>query len=168
LTPKELAVSYDLPVALHKEWRSASKDLPFLGATPSKILMSVSEAVSSSLALVARERAESSFTKVLGELPPSLPPGPVTQAGVAVKAAKADDAEAEVALWDAEFVALFPKLKDLPTEKLAKSCEGLRNGGMRWWKKSITMEVQEYPYLKYGLNWKTTMSKEDKELGRDI
>ena len=48
---KELAVAYDLPVALHKELLTASKDLPFLGATPSKILMSVSEAISNSLVI---------------------------------------------------------------------------------------------------------------------
>jgi hypothetical protein len=43
-----------------------------------------------------------------------------------MKAAKADNAEAEVAFWDAEFVAVLLRLKDLPIEKLAKSCEGLR------------------------------------------
>jgi hypothetical protein len=56
-----------------------------------------------------------------------------------VKAAKADNAEAEVALWDTEFVAVVPRLGVLPIDKLAKSCEGLRNTRqMRWWKRSIT------------------------------
>jgi hypothetical protein len=55
----------------------------------------------------------------------------------------------------------------LPKELLNKSCEGLRNGQMHWWKWSITMEVQEYIYLKYGIDWKTTMSKDNPELGRD-
>ena len=102
-----------------------------------------------------------------GELPLSLPPGPVTQAGIAVKAAKADAAEAEVALWDAEVTELFPKLKVLLKESLNRSCEGWRNGQMHWWRRSVTIEVREYLYLKYGIDWKTTTSKENPELGRD-
>jgi hypothetical protein len=82
LTPKELAVSFDLPVALHKEWFSASKDLLFLNATPSsKILMSISEAISSSLAMVVQDLADTAVMEDFGELPASLPPGSVTQAG---------------------------------------------------------------------------------------
>jgi hypothetical protein len=29
------------------------------------------------------------------------------------------------------------------------------------------METQEYLYLKYGIDWKTTTTKENPELGRD-
>jgi hypothetical protein len=65
-------------------------------------------------------------------------------------------------------VELFPRLKVLSKElHLNKSCEGSRNGQMRWWNRSNTMEVRKYLYLKYGSNWKTTTSKEDPELGRD-
>jgi hypothetical protein len=82
LTPKELAIAFDLPVALHKEWLSALKDLPFLNATLSKIIMSVSEAIGSSLAMLVQELANTMDQEDFGELPASLPPDPVTaQAG---------------------------------------------------------------------------------------
>jgi hypothetical protein len=45
LTPKELAIAFDLPVALHKEWLKASEKLPFLSSSPSKVLMAVSSAI---------------------------------------------------------------------------------------------------------------------------
>jgi hypothetical protein len=167
LTPKELVVSFDLPVALHKHWLKASKDLPFLSTTPSKVLMSVSDTIGFSLAAVARDLLDVVAAEDFVELPLPLPTGPVTQVGVAIKAAKAEGAEAEVALWDAEIVDLFPKLSSLPKEVLHKSCEALRNGQMLWWKKSVTMEVREYLYLKYGIDWKTTTSRENPELDRD-
>jgi hypothetical protein len=160
-------VSFDLPVALHKKWLRASGDLPFLRSTPSKVVMSVSGAIGDSLALVADDLSTVSIMDDRGELPLSLPAGPVSLAGISVKAAKADDAEAEIALWDAEVLVLFPKLKSLSKEGLGRACEDLRNGQMRWWKRSMTMEVREYLYLKYGIDWKTTTSTENPELGRD-
>jgi hypothetical protein len=69
LTPKELAAAFDLPVALHKEWLSASKELPFLDATPSKVLMSVSEGIGSSLASLVRELAVTTVQEDFGEFP---------------------------------------------------------------------------------------------------
>ena len=72
-----------------------------------------------------------------------------------------------MALWDTELMELFPKLKVLSKESLNRSCEGWRNGQICWWKRSITMEVQEYLYLKYGIDWKITTSRENSELGRD-
>jgi hypothetical protein len=76
LTSKELAVSYDLPVALHKEWLSASKDLPFLSATPSKVLLSVSSALGNSLASTAKDIVRDLPLMKSGQLPPPLPATP--------------------------------------------------------------------------------------------
>jgi hypothetical protein len=70
--------------------------------------MSMSNAISSSLAYIAQEfLADVAVTEDCGVLPLS---DPVTQAGIAVKATKADDAEAEVALWDTKFVEFIPWL----------------------------------------------------------
>jgi hypothetical protein len=123
---------YDLPVALHKGWLMASKDLPFLAATPSKVLMSVSGALSASLADTAKALTRALSLVTPGQLPLPLPPTPMTQSGVLVKAAKADDAEAEICLWDAELIENFPKLTRLTKEELGMMCKGLRNGAIRW------------------------------------
>jgi hypothetical protein len=61
----------------------------------------------------------------------------------------------------------FPRLSKLSKEELGKMGEGLRNGVMKWWKKKITMEVGEYLYLKYGVDWKSTTTKDNPELGKD-
>jgi hypothetical protein len=107
--------------------------------------VSVSDAIDSSLADIAREFAKVVVTEDHGKLPLPLLPWPVTQAGITVKAPKADDAEAEeVALWDAEVVELFPRLKVLSKELLNRPwCEGLHNGQMCWWKRSIPIPVFE-------------------------
>ena len=68
LSPKELAVSFDLPVGLHKEWLKASKELPFLTSTPSKVLMSVSSAMAREMAGVEPALPQA------GLLRPCLPP----------------------------------------------------------------------------------------------
>jgi hypothetical protein len=84
LSPKELAVSFDLPVALHKEWLKASRDLPFLTSTPSKVLMSVSSAIGDSLADLDREISSAKPVVSQGSLPPAMAAAPVTQSGVSV------------------------------------------------------------------------------------
>jgi hypothetical protein len=168
LTVKELAVSFNLPVGLHKRWEAVSGKVPFLHSTPTKVLMSLDVALASSLADLAQEPRHSDDPVASRTLPPSLPTAPITQSGVAVKAAKADDAAAEVYLWDAELAALFPKqLKGLTKEKLGNICEAWRNGVMKWWKKHIMGEARGYLYQKYGLEWKTTSSKVNPELGKD-
>jgi hypothetical protein len=168
LTAKELVVSFDLPVGLHKRWGAVSGELPFLHSTPTKVLMLLDVALASSLADLAQEPRHSDDPVASRTLPPSLPTAPITQSGVAVKAAKADDAAAKVYLWDAELAALFPKqLKGLKKEKLGKICEAWRNGVTKWWKKHIMGEARRYLYQKYGLEWKTTSSKVNPELGKD-
>lgn len=125
LTAKELAVCYDLPVNLHKTWRPCGEVLPFLEATPSKILMAMESSIFETLEpLSSSVKRSVSCLRNENDLPLPLLAAPRTQAGVSVQAAKADDAEAETKLWNDELAELFPLvLKDLSDERLGRVCE---------------------------------------------
>ena len=168
LTPKELAIAFDLPVDLHRSWEFALGELPFLRTTPSKVLMSLELAVVGSVASHAVARPVPVRSETPLSLPSSLPAALLTQSGVAVKAAKANDAEADVSLWDAELAELFPEqLKVLSKEKLGWVCKAWRNGLIEDWKRRMTKEASEYLYSRHGASWRTTRSRDNPALGKD-
>ena len=169
LTSKELTMCYDLPVMQHKAWDYVSKDLPFLEATPSKVLMAVGVGIAESLgkAPIATRSPGPLSPEATNYLPP-LPSAPLTNAGVSIKAVKADDAEAEVSLWNAELAEMFlAQLKGLSAVRLGRMCEAWRMGIMCWWKKAMTREVRQYLFAKYGPNWESPPSRSCPELGKD-
>jgi hypothetical protein len=102
LTPKELAVYFNLPVALHKEWLQRS-------SIPSKALIPVSTAIGQSITHMGREMLMTKPIVSLGKLPPALVAAPMTQSGVAVKTKKADDAKAEISLQGPRMGVPFPE-----------------------------------------------------------
>jgi hypothetical protein len=67
-----------------------------------------------------------------------------TEAGIAVKASKADDAAVDTWQWDRRMVADFPQLAVLPKEQIICVNEALRGGFVSGWKSRMCLECLEY------------------------
>jgi hypothetical protein len=124
LTTRELAIAFDLPVGLHGKWKwiEDQGSLSFLGGVPSKVVMAFAHEICGGLP-IKQEGDETYSTR----LPPRLKARRLDKSGIAVKAARPDDAEAEIGLWNDELVTAFPNVKGVPRDELDKKLELIRS-----------------------------------------
>jgi hypothetical protein len=87
--------------------------------------------------------------------------------GATFKAAKPDDAEADVKEWKDELLREMPIWKVLGEERLARVCDGLRSKAVSFWQRNLRREASEFLDAKFGPNWRVSLSSKDPELEAD-
>lgn len=166
ITAKEMAAAFDLPVRLQVSETSAKFVDLYRKSVPSKVLNSILEPL--------RETVFKYERRLLLHLRPPLPL-PVKERGYGFegKAAKADDASADLNQWLLEFRRqIGQRLLSISDERLEVWLGRLRETVVRWWRLRLAKEIRSYMRMTHGDRWfrdeGTTEMQKDKKVLRDV
>lgn len=156
LTKKELAIAFDLPAHLHKKFDVSFGEPPFLSTTPGKVVMAGATAIAASLKGIRPSGANSESKPDFCELPAPLPALDLFKEGSRVKAARPDDAKAEVEEWNDELLKEIPMWNGLDRGALTRVCDKLRGKALRFWNNNLRKEAISYLDETHGPEWRTS------------
>jgi hypothetical protein len=145
---EELNQLWDLPVEWKSRFKGFSK-LPFLGSAPAKILW----AVASRWRAFGLEQARQVNPRVVGNGYGWVDQDVVSgQAKVDEKAAKHDDAEADVSLWN-NYALKGTSLTGSGSEAMNWALDFLRSRMLLWWFRRLQRSFSGYLRRTYGASW---------------
>jgi hypothetical protein len=106
--------------------------------------MAVARSVGDSLVTVSPTKRPTKNKEDVRTLPPPLQAPALCAEGATVKAAKPDDAEANMKDWNNKLLREIPIWKLLGDEGLARVCNGLRSKVVSFWRINLRREASEF------------------------